>query len=128
MTKKIIIFCSGAQHFNKKIKNSDIGNNEIEIFPDGEFNQGFSKNLNLKGRVVYIIQSFYKDEDYTINDRIFEALSCYYNAKSLGAKKIFLIAPYFPYLRQDKRFKENQIISSKVMAKLFSKCSSSFIR
>jgi len=120
MTKKIIIFCSGAQHFNKKIKNSDIGDNEIEIFPDGEFNQSFSKNLNLKGRVVCIIQSFYKDEKFTINDRVFEALSCYYNAKSLGAKKIFLIAPYFPYLRQDKRFKKNQTISSKVMAKLFS--------
>lgn len=118
--KKVVIFCSGAQHFNKKIKNLDIGNNEIEIFPDGEFNQNFTPKLNLKGKTVYIIQSFYKDKNYTINDRVFEALSCHYTSKDLGAKKIYLIAPYFSYLRQDKRFKENQTITSKMMAKLFS--------
>ncbi len=119
---KLIIFCSGAKHLLKKFnrKNLKIGENQIEIFPDGEFNQKFSGNLNLQNKDLFLVQSFYKNEKFSINDRIFEVLSCYYNAKSLGAKKIFLIALYFPYLRQDKRFEKNQTITSKTMSELCS--------
>ena len=39
-------------------------------------------------------------------------------AKDLGAKKVTLVAPYFPYLRQDKRFKKGEAISQRIIAGL----------
>ena len=38
-------------------------------------------------------------------------------AKDLGAKKVKLVAPYFPYLRQDKRFNPGECISLRTIAK-----------
>ena len=117
--QKVVISLSGAKHFKLKGKFQH-GKNLIEEFPDGEYHQKFSTNLNLKGKKVFIIQSFYKDEDYSVHDRIFETLSAYYNAKNLGAKKVYLISPYFCYLRQDKMFEKNQAITAKIVSKLFS--------
>lgn len=122
---KTLVFLSGAKHLMKNFKGA--GENEIRIFPDGEFDLKFSKNVNVKGKNVYLVQSFYRDKSFSINDRVFEALSSYYNAKSLGAKRVYLIAPYFPYMRQDMRFRENQVITSKVMAELCSVFSKVYI-
>jgi len=121
MAKKIAIYCSGAMHLKKKIPSVETCENIIEIFPDGEFNQRFSEGIELKGKDVFLVQSFYRNKKFSINDRIFEVLCALYTAKELGAGKVFLIAPYFPYMRQDKRFKKNQIITSKIMAKLCSR-------
>lgn len=41
-------------------------------------------------------------------------------AKSLGAKSVALVAPYLAYLRQDKRFRDGECISSQPFAKLLS--------
>ena len=121
---KIVVFCSGARHLEKKFKtiakNIKVGESIVEFFPDNELRQRFSKNLDLKGKDVWFIQSFYKDNRLSINDRIFETLTAFYNAKSLQARKIYLIATYFPYLREDKRFEKNEAITARAMAWLFS--------
>ena len=118
-----MIFCSGAKHLEgkfKRIKGVEIGESITEFFPDSELRERFSKKLNLRNKNVFLVQSFFSDKDFGINDRIFEVLTAYQNAKSLGAKKIYLIAPYFSYLREDKRFEKNEAISARVMAWLFS--------
>lgn len=123
-----VIFCSGAKHLKSKFKRGfEVGENKIEVLPDGEFKQKLSQNINFKGKKVFVIQSFYKDNDFSINDRIFEALSVYHNLKSLGTKNICLIATHFPYLRGDSRFEVNLAISAKISAKLFSVFNKIFI-
>src|SRR5690606_3260659 len=42
--------------------------------------------------------------------------------KELGAKKIILISPYLPYMRQDKRFEPGEAITSQLFAKFLSNC------
>ena len=42
-------------------------------------------------------------------------------ANELGAKKVVLVAPYFPYLRQDKRFHSGEAISQSIVAGLIDK-------
>lgn len=84
----------------------------ISTFPDGDIYLKF--NTNLKGKKLVIVQSFQPHPDMSLFDVIYAAET----AKDLGAKKVILVAPYLAYMRQDKRFKAGECISSKVMAKL----------
>ena len=84
---------------------------EVTKFPDSEIKLRFKTSL--KGKNVVLVQSFYEN----VNDCLVEALFAAETAKDLGAKKIILAAPYFPYLRQDKRFNPGECISLRTIAK-----------
>ena len=120
----LIVGCSGAYKIGKKIAEKlrkPYSRLNIEKFPDNELHIGF--NVSLKGKKVFLVQSFFKD----ISDKILETLFAAQTAKELGAKKIVLIAPYFPYLRQDKKFREGEGISAKIIAQLLSSFDKIFI-
>jgi ribose-phosphate pyrophosphokinase len=72
----------------------------------------FTTSLNRQ--TVVIVQSFHPDPDHSLLEVIFAAET----ARDLGARKVMLVAPYLAYMRQDKRFKSGEAISSKIMAKL----------
>jgi len=88
---------------------------QVKRFPDGEIKVRFMSNV--RGKEVVLVQSFYG----AINDCIVEVIFAAETAKDLGAKKVILAAPYFPYLRQDKRFKSGGCISIEVMGRLMSR-------
>ncbi len=114
--KEVIVSCSGGKHVAKNIaKNLKIKYSELSVekFPDGEINIKFKTDL--KNKKVILVQSFYDN----LNEKIIETLFAYYTAKDLGAKKIELISPYFPYFRQDKRFEKGQGVSIRIISKLF---------
>ncbi len=114
--EEVIVSCSGGKHVGKDIaKNLKIKYSELstEKFPDEELNIKFKTEI--KNKKVILIQSFYDN----LNEKIIETLFAYYTAKDLGAKKIELISPYFPYFRQDKRFEKGQGVSIKIISKLF---------
>ncbi|MBU2523425.1 MAG: ribose-phosphate diphosphokinase [Nanoarchaeota archaeon] len=120
----VIIGCSGASEIARKIARRlhlPYSKLSAEKFPDRELHVGF--NTSIKGKIVFLVQSFYNN----ISDKILEVLFAAQTAKDLGASKVMLIAPYFPYLRQDKRFKEGESISAKIVAKIFSKVDKVFI-
>ena len=52
---------------------------------------------------------------------LFDIIFAAETAKDLGAKKVILVAPYLSYMRQDKRFKSGECISSKIMAQLLNR-------
>src|SRR3989344_3485180 len=110
----LIIGCSHGIHLAanvaKKLK-KPYSELKVNKFPDGELYIRFIKDV--KNQVVVLMQSFYGD----INDCLIEVLFAANTAKDLGAKKVILVAPYFPYLRQDKRFKPGECISIKVVGK-----------
>jgi ribose-phosphate pyrophosphokinase len=87
----------------------------VSCFPDGDLYLKF--NTNLKKKKLVIVQSFQPHSDMSLFDIVFAAET----AKELGAKKVILVAPYLAYMRQDKRFKTGECISSKIMAKLLNK-------
>lgn len=115
----IIIGCSHGKHIGnniaKKLKASYSGL-EVKKFPDGETKVRFPADV--RGKDVVLVQSFYGDVKGDVNDCVIEAIFAASTAKELGAKKVFLAAPYFPYLRQDKRFKPGESVSLKIMAGL----------
>ncbi|MBU0627593.1 MAG: ribose-phosphate diphosphokinase [Nanoarchaeota archaeon] len=110
----IIISCSHGLHLAKKIAaklKKPYSPLEVTHFPDTEIKLKF--NINVKNKIIVLIQSFYRD----INDCIIETLFAAETAKDLGAKKVILVAPYFPYLRQDKRFNPGECVSLRTIAK-----------
>ena len=110
----IIIGCSHGNHLASSIANrlkKPYSKLEVTHFPDSEIKLKFNKNI--KNKTVVLVQSFYQN----INDNIIETLFAAETAKDLGAKKVILVAPYFPYLRQDKRFNKGECISLRTIAK-----------
>ncbi len=111
----LIISCSHGRHLGNliagKLKKAHSGLISNK-FPDGELYIRFDSGL--KGKSVVLVQSFYRD----ISDCIIEAVLAAETARDLGAKKIILAAPYFPYLRQDKRFHKGEAVSQKIISGL----------
>ena len=110
----IIIGCSHGIHLARKIADKlkkQYSALEVTHFPDSEIKLKF--NVDVKNKIVALVQSFYGN----INDCVIETLFAAETAKDLGAKKVILAAPYFPYLRQDKRFNPGECVSLRTIAK-----------
>ncbi len=115
----VIISCSHGRHLGhliaKKLKASHF-DLTVDKFPDGELYIRFRQGLENKS--VVLVQSFYG----SISDCILEVILAAKTAHELGAKKIVLAAPYFPYMRQDKRFHAGEAVSQSVLAGLMDDC------
>ena len=114
----IVVGCSKGDVIGRRIaKKLKVKYSKLEIkrFPDGELYLRFLTNL--KNKKVILVQSFYGSIDELIVETIFAART----AKDLGAKEVKLIAPHFPYFRQDTRFKEGECVSLQVIRELFNK-------
>jgi ribose-phosphate pyrophosphokinase len=101
-----------AESLRKKL-NSEQGDFEIRNFPDGEsYVRIDSKVRNKKVILVCTL-----DHPYSKFLPLFFLAK---TAKSLGAASIILIAPYLSYMRQDKRFKPGEGVTSEYFALLIS--------
>lgn len=114
----IIIGCSGGAHLSGKIAKKlkvPYSNLKVKRFPDNEMGIRFMSNI--RGKDIALVQSFYGN----INDCVVEVLFAAETARELGAKKIFLVAPYLPYMRKDKRYESGECISCKAISGIISK-------
>ena len=93
--------------------NADIAPLEMRNFPDGEF---YIRNLReIDGRELAIVCTLDRP-----NEKLIGAYLAAASARELGARRVGLIAPYLSYMRQDKRFKPGEAISSRHVARLLS--------
>ena len=114
----LIVSCSHGKHLGKKIAkalNSMHFVLTVNKFPDDEMYIRFDSDV--KNKHVVLVQSFYK----SISDCIVEVILAARTARDLGAKRVILAAPYFPYMRQDKRFRMGESVSQKIIAGLIDK-------
>ena len=91
----------------------DLGTLTQHQFPDEEI--VIKIDSNVSGRTVVFLANLERP-----NVKIVPLLFAAETARSLGASKIVLIAPYLPYMRQDKVFEPGQGITSVYFAKLIS--------
>jgi ribose-phosphate pyrophosphokinase len=111
----IILSLKNSEKIARKIATSmkaPLSKVVVSSFPDGDIYVKF--NCDVKNKKVVIVESFQPNSTGALMNILFTAQ----NAKSLGAKKVILVAPYLSYMRQDKRFKNGECITSKVMANL----------
>lgn len=114
----LIVSCLHGRHLGSLIaKKSKVKHSSLHVdkFPDNELRVRFDSSL--KNKNVALVQSFYGN----ISDCIIEVILAAKTAKGLGAKKVSLIAPYFPYMRQDKSFHKGEAISQIIITGLIDK-------
>jgi ribose-phosphate pyrophosphokinase len=115
--EKIIFGFPNSMHIAKKIADKldlELGKLTMKKFPDSEtFIKIYSE---VKDKDVILVCSL-NNPDLKLLPILFFVET----VKSLGAKSVGLVAPYLPYMRQDKRFSEGEAITSKYFAELLSK-------
>ncbi|MFT6491487.1 MAG: ribose-phosphate pyrophosphokinase [Porticoccus sp.] len=89
------------------------GRLDMRHFPDGE---SYLRILDdVKHRNVVVLADLYQPDR-----RILPLLLLAETLRDLGAREILLVAPYLPYMRQDKRFHSGEGVTSRYFAKLLS--------
>jgi ribose-phosphate pyrophosphokinase len=90
-----------------------IGSIESRRFPDGESYVRILSDID-SGSVDLVCTLAHPDDSFL---RLAFSADA---ARSLGAREVTLIAPYLSYMRQDRRFKPGEGLSSKTFARLLS--------
>ncbi|MHA7646292.1 ribose-phosphate diphosphokinase [Nitrosopumilus sp. S4] len=108
-----------AKSLAKRIK-ANLVKSEIRIFPDGESKITLSGKLSKKRSII--VQSIYPPVD----TNLLHALSLISKAKEISSQVIAVI-PYMGYARQDREFLPGEIITMKVLGKLFAAAGASKI-
>lgn len=101
-----------AEDLAKNLK-AEVGKVIVRRFPDSE--SYVCLESNVKEKTVIVVASLH-EPDSKFLQLVFLAAAL----EDLGAKKIILIAPYLPYMRQDQRFKTGEAITSVCFARLIS--------
>lgn len=116
MVEKVKVFAGNSNVcLAEKIANSlnlTLGKMEIKKFKDGEIFLRLKENI--KNTYCFIVQSIC----FPANDNLMEMLIMADSLKRAGAKKIIAVIPYFGYARQDRRARENDPITAKLVADL----------
>jgi len=86
---------------------------DSRTFANGEIYARFTENL--RGADVFVIQS----HTDPINEWLMEQLIMVDAAKRASAKRITVVAPFYPYARQDKKGRGREPISARLVADLF---------
>ena len=100
-----------AQNISKKIK-ANLVKSKIRTFPDGESKVTLSGKLSKKKSIV--VQSIYPPVD----TNLVQALSLISKAKETSSE-VTIVIPYMGYSRQDREFLPGEIVTMKVLGKLF---------
>lgn len=79
-------------------------------FPDGENYIRFEKDI--KGKKIILVDFMKDDAD------ILRTIFALKTSRALGTKKNILVAPYMPYMRQDKMFNPGECVTNKIIADL----------
>jgi len=100
-----------AKKLSRKIK-ANLVKSEVKIFPDGESKITLDGNISKEKSIV--VQSMYPPVD----TNLIQALSLISKAKEISSEVIAII-PYMGYARQDTEFLPGEIVTMKVLGKLF---------
>jgi len=100
-----------AKKISKKL-NANLIKSELKIFPDGENKITLKGNFS-KGKTI-VVQSIYPPVD----SNLIQALALISKAKE-NSSEVIAVIPYLGYARQDREFLRGEIVSMKVLGKLF---------
>jgi ribose-phosphate pyrophosphokinase len=92
---------------------AEIGQLQIREFPDGE---SYVRFLTDPARRTLIIVCTLAHP----NDKILQLIFSSATARELGATRVGLVSPYLAYMRQDRRFKTGEAVTSRQVARLLS--------
>ena len=114
-TKKRLVVAGGRSHpeLTRQIAEAlgtEIAPVEHRTFASGEIYARFE--VSIRGCDLFIVQSF----GAPVNEWLMETLIMLDAAKRASAKRITVVAPYYPYSRQDKKGRGREPISARLVA------------
>jgi ribose-phosphate pyrophosphokinase len=92
---------------------ADLGTSTIRNFPDGELYVRI--DCRVVGRDVWLVSTLHPPRE--------KLLPVYFlaqTARDLGARAVYLAAPYLAYMRQDDRFQDGEGITARYVGRLLS--------
>jgi ribose-phosphate pyrophosphokinase len=116
MTKLVVMPMPGNEEMAAELAaalGADVGLLETRRFPDDE--AYLCLKTDVSGRSLAIVCTLDHPDDKFLSLSFAAA-----TARELGATRIGLVAPYLAYMRQDKRFKDGEAITSRYFAGLVS--------
>lgn len=116
--KKRLVLLSGRAHPQlaqeiAECLDSELLSSDLRTFANGEIYARFDESV--RGADAFVIQS----HTYPINEWLMEQLIMVDALKRASAKRITVVAPFFPYARQDKKSRGREPISARLVANLF---------
>ncbi len=96
-----------AQHIGRPVGQAIVGN-----WKNGETRVQLQENV--RGANVFIVQTF----DGQVNDRLMELLLMLDAARRASVAQVTAVIPYFPYAKQEQKFRGREPISARVVADL----------
>ena len=116
--EKHLVLVSGRAHMQLAEDiatelDSELVHTDARTFANGEIYARFDESL--RGTDVFVIQS----HTSPINEWLMEQLIMIDAAKRASAKRITVVAPFYPYARQDKKGRGREPISARLVADLF---------
>ncbi|KJS38205.1 MAG: hypothetical protein VR74_06200 [Hyphomonas sp. BRH_c22] len=114
--KPLLVPLQDTAHMHEALAralDAEIADTELRRFPDGE--TYFRFDTSPAGRDVILLAGLARPDE-KLPALIFAAQT----ARALQAKSVGLIAPYLPYMRQDRMFRPGEAISSIHFAKIIS--------
>jgi len=116
MTVPLVVAMPGndamAQGLAQSLR-ADIGRIELRAFPDGETYLRFLTGVS--ARTLVMVCTLDRP-----NEKILPLLFAAATARELGAARVGLVSPYLAYMRQDRRFKPGEAVTSREVARLLS--------
>jgi ribose-phosphate pyrophosphokinase len=116
MTGPLLLAMPGHESLSAELAAAlgfELGQIETRQFPDGETYLRLLISPN--GRPTMIVCTLDRP-----NGKLLSLLFAAATARELGAAKVGLIAPYLAYMRQDRRFKPGEAVTSRQVAHLLS--------
>ncbi len=116
-TKKRLVVASGGSHPTvagevATALGTELVPTEHRTFASGEILTRFE--VSIRGCDFFLVQSF----GPPVNEWLMETLIMLDAAKRASAKRITVVAPYYPYSRQDKKGRGREPISARLVADL----------
>ena len=117
-THKNLVLVSGRAHPDlaaqvAKELGTELIETEARTFANGEIYARFGESV--RGCDAFVIQA----HPFPINDWLMEQLIMVDALKRASAKRITVVAPFFPYARQDKKSRGREPISARLIADLY---------
>lgn len=113
---RLILPLPGNEAFSRRLADEglwELGAMETRRFPDGETYVRILSDV--AGKAVALVSTLARPDDGFLR-LIFVADA----ARALGAREVILIAPYLAYMRQDRRFRPGEAVTSRTFARLIS--------
>ncbi|QTV79911.1 ribose-phosphate diphosphokinase [Microbacterium sp. NIBRBAC000506063] len=116
-TKKRLVVAGGRSHPQlvaavAEAIGTELAPTEHRTFASGEIYARFE--VSIRGCDLFLVQTF----GTPVNEWLMETLIMIDAAKRASAKRITVVAPYFPYSRQDKKGRGREPISARLVADL----------